>query len=44
MYILDQIFSGKGYEYAIAVGFLFVFIVFYRFLCTDRTEEEDEGI
>jgi len=38
MYIFEQIFSAKGYEYMIAVGFIFVFIVFYRFLNTDRVE------
>lgn len=36
MYIFEQILSAKGYEYMIAVGFLFVFIVFYRFLSTER--------
>ncbi len=36
MYIIDQILSVKGYEYMIAVGFIFVFIVFYRFLNTSR--------
>jgi len=41
MYILDQIFSAKGYEYMIAVGFLFVFILFYKFLSTDRIDEDE---
>ena len=36
MYIIDQIFTAKGYEYMIAVGFIFVFIVFYKFLSTSR--------
>jgi hypothetical protein len=38
MYIFEQIFSAKGYEYMIAVGFIFVFIVFYKFLSTDRID------
>jgi len=41
MYILDQIFSAKGYEYMIAVGFIFVFILFYKFLSTDRIDEDE---
>jgi hypothetical protein len=40
MYILDQIMSLKGFEYMIAGLFLFVFIVFYKFLNTDRIDEE----
>ena len=36
MYIFEQIFTGKGYEYLIAVGFIFIFIAFYRFLNTKR--------
>jgi len=36
MRILDQILTGKGYEYMIAVGFVFIFIVFYQFLNTKR--------
>jgi len=36
MYIFEQILTGKGYEYMIAVGFIFIFIVFYRFLGTKR--------
>jgi hypothetical protein len=36
MYMFDQILTGKGYEYMIAVGFIFIFIVFYRFLNTKR--------
>jgi hypothetical protein len=39
MYILDQIISVKGFEYMIAVVFIFVFILFYKFLTTDRTDE-----
>lgn len=39
MYILDQIISVKGIEYMIAVVFIFVFILFYKFLATDRTDE-----
>ena len=39
MYILDQIISVKGFEYTIAVVFIFVFILFYKFLTTDRTDE-----
>jgi len=41
MYIFEQIFSAKGYEYMIAVGFIFVFIVFYKFLSTDRIDEDE---
>ena len=41
MYILDQIFSATGYEYMIAVGFIFVFILFYKFLSTDRIDEDE---
>ncbi len=40
MYIFEQIFSAKGYEYMIAVGFIFVFIVFYKFLSTDRIDDD----
>jgi hypothetical protein len=36
MYIFEQILTGKGHEYMIAVGFVFVFIVFYRFLNSKR--------
>ena len=36
MYIIDQIFSVKGYEYMIAIVFIFIFIVFYRFLNNER--------
>ncbi|HMK48769.1 MAG TPA: hypothetical protein VK435_01855 [Thermodesulfovibrionales bacterium] len=41
MYIFEQIFSQKGYEYLIAVLFLFVFIVFYKFLSTDRIDGDE---
>jgi hypothetical protein len=41
MYILDQIMSFKGFEYMIAGLFLFVFIVFYKFLNTDRIDEDE---
>jgi hypothetical protein len=40
MYIFEQIFSAKGYEYMIAVGFIFLFIVFYKFLSTDRIDDD----
>jgi hypothetical protein len=36
MYIIDQILTAKGYEYMIAVGFIFLFIIFYRFLSRSR--------
>lgn len=36
MYLFEQILTGKGCEYFIAVGFIFIFIVFYRFLSTQR--------
>jgi hypothetical protein len=36
MYLFEQILTGKGCEYFIAVGFIFVFIVFYRFLNSQR--------
>ena len=41
MYIFDQLLSAKGYEYAIAVVFLFIFIVFYKFLSTDRVDGDE---
>lgn len=41
MYIVEQIMSVKGYEYIIAGLFLFVFIVFYKFLNTDRIDEDE---
>lgn len=36
VYIIEQILTAKGYEYMVAVGFIFVFILFYRFLSTER--------
>jgi len=41
MYILDQLISIKGYEYILAAGFIFIFILFYKFLSTDRIDEEE---
>jgi hypothetical protein len=41
MTILEQLMSIKGYEYIIAGMFLFVFILFYRFLSTDRIDDEE---
>ena len=41
MYILEQILSAKGYEYMIAVLFIFVFIIFYKFLSTDRIDGDE---
>jgi len=41
MYIFDQLLSAKGYEYIIAVAFLFIFIIFYKFLSTDRIDGEE---
>lgn len=42
MYIIEQILNVKGLEYLIAVGFIFVFILFYKFLNTDRID--DDGV
>ena len=36
MYAIEQLLTGKGYEYMIAVGSLFLFIIFYKFLSTRR--------
>jgi hypothetical protein len=36
LYIFEQLFSPKGYEYAIAVLAAFVFIFFYSVLITKR--------
>jgi hypothetical protein len=36
MYIFEQLFSQHGYEYAIAVLAMFVFILFYFILTTQR--------
>lgn len=36
MYIFEQLFSQHGYEYAVAVLAMFVFILFYFILTTKR--------
>jgi len=36
MYIFEQLFSHHGYEYAIAVLAMFVFILFYFILISER--------
>jgi hypothetical protein len=36
MYIFEQLFSHHGYEYAIAVLAMFIFIVFYLILNEER--------
>jgi len=36
LYIFEQLFSPKGYEYMIAVLAMFVFIFFYYVLSTKR--------
>jgi len=36
LYIFEQLFSPKGYEYTIAVLAMFVFIFFYYVLSTKR--------
>jgi hypothetical protein len=41
MYIIEQLMSAKGYEYMVAVLSIFVFILFYKFLSTDRTDEDE---
>jgi hypothetical protein len=41
MYIIDQLMSLKGFEYMIAGLFLFIFILFYKFLSTDRIDEDE---
>lgn len=40
MYIIEQLFTAKGYEYIIAVLAIFVFILFYKFLITDKSDED----
>jgi TRAP-type uncharacterized transport system fused permease subunit len=40
MNILEQLITAKGYEYMIAVGFIFLFILFYSFLMKDKIEDE----
>ena len=41
MYIIEQLLSSKGYEYMVAGLSIFVFILFYKFLITDRTDEDE---
>jgi hypothetical protein len=41
MYILEQLFTAKGYEYIIAVLAIFVFIAFYKFLNWDKTDIDE---
>ncbi len=36
MYIFEQLFSQHGYEYAVAVLAMFVFILFYFILTSER--------
>jgi heme/copper-type cytochrome/quinol oxidase subunit 1 len=36
MYIFEQLFTAHGYEYAIAVLAMFIFILFYYILSTQR--------
>jgi hypothetical protein len=36
MYIFEQLFTAKGFEYMIAVLAMFVFILFYFILSTKR--------
>ena len=36
MYIFEQLFSHHGYEYAVAVLAMFVFILFYAILTSER--------
>jgi len=36
MYIFEQLFSHHGYEYAVAVLAMFVFILFYSILTSER--------
>jgi hypothetical protein len=36
IYIFEQLFTSKGFEYAIAVLAMFVFILFYFILSTKR--------
>jgi hypothetical protein len=36
MYIFEQLFSQHGYEYAVAVLAMFVFILFYFILISER--------
>jgi hypothetical protein len=41
MDIIEQLMSSKGYEYIVAVLAIFVFILFYKFLSTDRSDEDE---
>lgn len=36
MYIFEQLFSHHGYEYAVAVLAMFIFIAFYFILSGER--------
>ena len=36
MYIFEQLFSHHGYEYMVAVLAMFVFIIFYAILISER--------
>ena len=36
IYIFEQLFTSKGFEYMIAVLAMFVFILFYYILSTQR--------
>jgi hypothetical protein len=36
MYITEQLFTGHGFEYVTAVGAMFVFILIYYILSTER--------
>jgi hypothetical protein len=36
MYIFEQLFSHHGYEYAVAVLAMFVFIAFYMIITSER--------
>ena len=40
MYIFEQLLTAKGYEYIVAVIAIFIFILFYKFLSTDRTDDD----
>lgn len=41
VYILEQLFTAKGYEYIVAVLAIFVFIAFYKFLNRGDADEEE---
>ena len=36
MYIFEQLFSHHGYEYMVAVLAMFIFIIFYTILISER--------